>query len=87
MYCLKLFISSFNLLKSCLQLQCLCLCANKPKGAVNEGHVLKLRYPRCVCNSEVKGQSKSKHNWFIVWALKKRHVSAYSEAIIRLTKF
>jgi len=48
---------------------------------------LKLRHPRCICNNEVKGQSKSKHNWFFVWVLKKRHVSPYSEAIIRFTKF
>ena len=40
MYYLKLCISSSNLLKSCLQLQCLCLCANKPKGAVKFGHVI-----------------------------------------------
>ena len=36
--------------------------------------------------NEVKGYSKSIHNYFIGWMLMKRHVSAYSEAIIRFYK-
>ena len=46
---------------------------------------LELRHPRCVCN--IKVQCKSKHNKLIVTMLLiERHVSAYSEAIIRFSK-
>ena len=48
-------------------------------------HCLQLRHTRCACNNEIKG--KVSQNTTSLLVLMKRHVSAYSVAIITFAKF
>jgi hypothetical protein len=42
-----------------------------------------LRHPRCVCNIEVQVRKSNTTSLLTIMLLIERHVSAYSEAIIR----